>query len=332
MKLLVYLFLSFCLTSTVWSRPQSSTAPFEEESSQESVTLTQEEDRIVVKFGDELFTQYIFKGYEKPILYPVMAPGEVAITRHYPMEKGKAGEATDHPHQKSIFFAHGNINGHNFWNLGGGTIVIDKVVSTQQSESRGFITSTHLWKTAENETLLKDETTLTFRQQGNTRSIEYQVKLIASEQDLNFVDDKLSKEGTMAIRTHPALRLVHKDKRKKAAGRAINSEGTTGKAIWGEKAKWVLYQGPIEDQNYAIAMFDHPKNLRHPTTWHARHYGLVAANPFGISHFLKEESGAGDYTLKEGDSLTLRYLFVFTQGEVSPEDVEARFSEWTEKE
>ena len=92
----------------------------------------------------------------------------------------------------------------------------------------------------------------------------------------------------------------------------------------------MLYQGPINKENYAVAMFDHSDNLRHPTTWLARDYGLVAANPFGVSHFLKKKRGAGNYTLKKGESLTLKYLFVFTQGEVSKEDMESQFKSWTQ--
>ena len=327
MRIVVSLCLSFCVASFCWAAPQSDSVAAQAL----KVSVVQKEDRIAVKFGEELFTQYIFKGFEKPILYPVMAPGNVAITRSFPVEKKAPGEATDHPHHKSIFFGQGNISGHNFWTMGHGTIVLDKVMQAQANEDNAVITTSHLWKTKQNETLLRDETKLTFSQQGNTRSIEYEIRLIASEQELVFTDDKNGKEGTMAIRTHPALRLRHRNKRQPATGRARNSEGTTGKAIWGEKAKWVLYQGPINDQNYAIAILDHPGNLRHPTTWMARDYGLVGANPFGLSHYLGKERGAGNYTLKKGESLTLKYLFVFTKGDVSAGDMDARFKGWTEK-
>lgn len=330
MRLLVSLCLTLCVTSTGWAFPQSDNASSAAEPPKAQVSLAKKEDRIAVKFGDELFTEYIFKGFEKPILYPVMAPGNVAITRSFPVEEKAAGEATDHPHHKSIFFGQGNISGHNFWTMGHGTIVLDKVTQTQENPNNAVISTSHLWKTKQNETLLRDETKLTFSQHKNSRMIEYEIKLIASEQDLTFTDDKNGKEGTMAIRTHPALRLTHRNKRKPATGGALNSQGTTGKAIWGEKAKWVLYQGPIDNHNYAIAMFDHPENLRHPTTWMARDYGLVAANPFGLSHFLEKERGAGNYSLKKGESLTLKYLFVFTRGDVSKDDMDARFKSWTQ--
>ena len=34
-----------------------------------------------------------------------------------------------------------------------------------------------------------------------------------------------------------------------------------------------------------VTLMDHPSNLRHPTWWHARDYGFMAANPFGRAAF-----------------------------------------------
>ena len=82
------------------------------------------------------------------------------------------------------------------------------------------------------------------------------------------------------------MRLSPDEKRgvEKVTGQALNSNGTSGKSIWGESAKWVYYWGTINDKAVGIAIFDHPSNLRHPTAWHAREYGLVAANPFGLHY------------------------------------------------
>lgn len=64
-----------------------------------------------------------------------------------------------------------------------------------------------------------------------------------------------------------------------------------------------------------IAIFDHPDNLRHPTYWHVRDYGLFAANPFGIHDFVPgTPKGTGDYLLKRGESLTLRYRLCLHRG------------------
>src|SRR5262245_22177026 len=45
----------------------------------------------------------------KPYLWPILGPGNVPVTRAWPMETGKANESNDHPHQKSAWFCHGDV-------------------------------------------------------------------------------------------------------------------------------------------------------------------------------------------------------------------------------
>jgi hypothetical protein len=78
-----------------------------------------------------------------------------------------------------------------------------------------------------------------------------------------------------------------------------------------------------------VACFDHPSNLRYPTTWHARDYGLVAANPFGLHDFQKLPKGAGDYTLKAGSPLTLRYRWLFHKGDTAGAKIAERWQAWS---
>lgn len=153
----------------------------------------------------------------------------------------------------------------------------------------------------------------------------------ATNGDIQFDD---TKEGLFAIRTHPDLRLTASPKHgvDQVYGTAINSEGVTGKDVWGKQAKWLLYNGTIDGTPMSIAMFDHPTNLRHPTTWHARDYGLVTANPFGLHHFLKQDKGAGAFRIKQGDNLFLRYHIEFFKGNVSPEEVERKYRLFAAKE
>jgi hypothetical protein len=133
----------------------------------------------------------------------------------------------------------------------------------------------------------------------------------------------------MAIRLHPALRL----KGKVATGHCINSEGDKDKDCWGKRAKWVAYWGVIDGKTCGVAVFDHPTNLRHPTWWHARDYGLVAANPFGITDFEKgkHKRGAGDYTLKQGETLDLRYRFVFFAGTAEQAKIGEKYEQWVKE-
>lgn len=279
------------------------------------VKLEKSNERIVVTVDGKPFTTYIFEGRAKPILYPIHTPGGTPMTRRYPIEDAGPTEAKDHPHHASLWFTHGDVNGYSFWHIGKktGTIVNDSVETDSDA-----IRSKNKW-VADGKTLLTDETTIRFSASKDARTIDFTIKLIASEGDVKFGE---TKEGSMGIRSHPNLRL----KGKSANGKALNSEGVSGKAVWGKDAKWVAYWGKVDDKPVGFAIFDHPSNPRHPTGWHARDYGLVAANPFGGYVFDKSKpKGSGTLNLKKGESLTLRYRFVFYTGEASAERIEKMY-------
>ncbi|MEM7784164.1 MAG: DUF6807 family protein, partial [Planctomycetota bacterium] len=110
--------------------------------------------------------------------------------------------------------------------------------------------------------------------------------------------------------------------------KAFNSVGDVGKDLWGKKAAWIVYQGPIEGNDVSIAIFDHVDNLRHPTTWHARDYGLIAANPFGLHHFQKQPQGVGAVVIEKGKSLTLNYRLQIFEGLIDEQHASEVFQEF----
>ena len=110
------------------------------------------------------------------------------------------------------------------------------------------------------------------------------------------------------------------------AARMMASDGKINGEIWGTRQDWVDYTGPVHGELWGITMMDGPDNLRHPETWHARDYGLLAANPFGLHEFLHEAKGAGDFTLAPGQTLHLRYRLLFHPGERSLTDLNAQYA------
>ena len=128
------------------------------------------------------------------------------------------------------------------------------------------------------------------------------------------------------------LRLRSDEKRGNhtAKGNSINSEGVEGKAMWGKRAKWVDYWAPIDGNTVGVAIMDHPSNPRHPTWWHARDYGLIAANPFGIHDFEKKPKGTGDMVIANGESKTFRYRFLFHRGDVNEANVPGAFADFSQ--
>jgi hypothetical protein len=276
---------------------------------QVSISHQPDEDQIRVKLDGELFTKYIYEGNPHPILYPVHGPHGVRMNRHYPLKKGVDGESSDHPHQRSLMYGHGKINGHSFWNNMDNHVVLDEVLKA----SGNTIKTRNKWM-ADGEVQCTDTRRITFRDVPGGRAIDYEITLHASEGGLTIGD---TKEGTMAMRMHPNLRIDR-------GAYAANSNGTTGKPIWGEAAKWVYYADKIDGRNVGVAILDHPGNPRHPSTWHAREYGLATANPFGYKFFLGDDHN-GKMKIHPGGDVTFSYRFLFIEGKGKSADIGKRW-------
>ena len=299
------------------------------------VVLGRHDDRVTVTVDGAEFTSYVFKGHDKPILYPLRGPGGVPLTRSWPVEKGIAGEPEDHPHHESLWFTHGSVNGHDFWAPRAhgagpdGPIPHVEHVSVDRCESgeTAILETTSRWIAPDGNPVLTERRRMVFSADPTARSVEVRLDLVADAGPVTFGD---TKEGTFALRVRPQLQPKDSNGSQGAVGTLVNSEGLVDAAVWGKRARWVDYSGPIDGTRFGIAMLDHPANLRHPTWWHAREYGLSGANPFGIHDFTGEPEGTGNHTVAPGETLSLRYLVVFHEGDAAAADIDGRWKLWTE--
>ncbi len=295
------------------------------------VVITESDGKAVVTIGGELFTEYVFSGHAKPILYPIIGPHGIEMTRHYPMKEGVDNEASDHPHHKSLWYTHDDVNGVQFWMEypGRSSKQPGKIRQKEMKIDGASIVTENQWTAPDGKVVCRDSRTITFGASDVGRFIDFTITLKAADGEVVFGD---TKEGSMGIRTHPMLRLQADEKRGNhtAKGKSINSEGVEGKEMWGKRAKWVDYWAPIDEHTVGIAIFDHPSNPRHPTWWHARHYGLIAANPFGIHDFEKKPAGTGDMKIAAGESVTFRYRFLFHQGDNQQADIAGQYKLFSE--
>jgi hypothetical protein len=258
-----------------------------------------------VEISGGLFTEYRYQDQRQPILYPVLGPGGVRMTRDFPMGITE-GEARDHPHQQSLWFAHGDVNGRDFWSGGDGSRIVH--AGFLPVAGTDAIRVMNRWEDGDGKVICEDERLLRFGGGDTARWIDYAVTIHASKGAITLGD---TKEGTMGIRMAASLRLAGPV----AEGSAVNSEGLTDGDVWGERAKWIDYFGPVGEGVVGIAIFDHPDNPRHPTWWHARDYGLCAANPFGVHDFEGAAAGTGDLVVEDGEKVTFRYRFYFHLGD-----------------
>lgn len=297
------------------------------------VKLTRSDDRVRVEFGGQLFTEYIFKGTPKPYLYPVLAADGTEMTRNFPMKKDVPGEVKDHPHHRSVFFTHGDVNGFDFWAETNGAKqgkIVSKSVEHSVKNGVGVIRAQNEWVGPDGKVQLTDDTTIRLHGAADGRYIDYEVTLKApADKPVVFGD---TKEGSMAIRLPLWMTPPHsyneetvddkgQKKRQKVAhegkGTIINAEGVKNTPTWGKKSVWVDYYAPKDGKVYGVAMFDHPQNPRHPTWWHVRDYALFAANPWGKHDFesLKDDPKAGNMEIAAGKSVTFRWRMYFHQGD-----------------
>ncbi len=298
-------------------------------------------DPIEIRWGGELVTAYqTSNDLPKPFFYPLMGPTGENVTRHWPMEEGHETEATDHPHHRSLWFGLGKVNGYDFWHEPASKkpegYKFGKTVHTglngmqiKGSENAIILRTTDDWVTYdEGIKICQDKRTYRLeRRDDGTLSIDATITIEASDGDVEILDDK---EGAFAMRVMPTLRLEGDH----AKGSILNSEGNEGKEAWGKRANWVAYQGvDSKGDKLGIAMFDHPTSFRHPSWWHARHYGLFAVNPFGQGNFDKDApKDAGNYTIKHGDSITLKYRVLIYPGNADADTLNAEFAKFSETE
>ncbi len=279
------------------------------------VKISEAGKTLKVQINGKLFTEYNYQDVPRPFFYPVIGPTGVNVTRNWPMKEGK-DEAQDHVHHKSLWFTHGEVNGQDFWGEGGrsGKIVHDKFVKVESGAKAGVIEDKNKWVARDGKVVCTDTRTHKFYNRPDGRMMDFEITIHASEGKVVLGD---TKEGSMAIRLAPTMRL----KGKVGKGHIINSEGDKDKTTWGKRAAWCDYYGPVEGKTVGVAIFDHPKNPKHPTWWHVRDYGLFAANPFGVHNFEGGKKGVGDIVIEAGKSLTFKYRFYFHKGDAKQAQV-----------
>ena len=290
------------------------------------VKLTKETDRVRVEIGGRLFTAYVFGGgATRSYCYPILSADGTSLTRDFPM-KETPGEETDHPWHRPIMFAHAFVNGVDFWNEGGGDAgKSPKAKGRSNHESFleitdgnvGVIRTRNRWSDPTGKLICTDERTLRFHGEGDARFIDFEITVHAlPDQPLLFGDNK---DGTMAIRLPLWMTLPHKYKNAQVpgVGHLLTSTGVRDAEAWGKRADWCSYYAERNGKTYGVTIFDHPQNLRHPTWWMARDYGLFGANPFGQHDYekLTDQPHIGDYTIPAGGSLTMRYRFYFHESD-----------------
>lgn len=302
----------------------------------ESVTLTKHGDAIQVKIGGKPFTTYNFDPViSKAFLEPLRDARGVIVTRVLAVGNeippGREHDPGFEPHQRSMYFGHGDIDGYSFWIEEAfkkyygrsapakyGRMVLRRIDEMKSGPTWGVIRATFDLDGPDHVPIAEETQEYKFSGDAESRVIDCEFVIKAGKDPVHFGD---TKEGTFAIRLAPALDAP--------AGTMVNSEGGAGEPqVWGKRADWVNVDGVIDGKTLGVAVFDGPDSFRHPTYWHARGYGLLAANPFGLSYFYADPKRDGSYTLPAGESVRFRYRVLIHEGSYMDAHIAQKYSEY----
>jgi hypothetical protein len=299
------------------------------------VKIVAGEEKYSVEIDGKPFTDFYFgKDTQKPYLHPLRAASGTIVTRAYPMVDTIAGESKDHPHHRGLWFTHGDVNGFDFWanepsqeSPKKGRVVLKRIGAKSKSDE-GYLDAVFDWVDPSGKPLLTETRRMTFYAHPTLRIIDFDIALKALKKKVTFGD---TKEGTFAIRL--AAGLEEPQKRSLAdpprTGKMVSAEGAEGERnVWGKRSPWVDYSGRLGNEALGIAIFDNPKNPKHPTYWHSRSYGLFAANIFGEHDFYNDKTRNGSVTLEPGKTLRFRYRVVIHPGDTKAADIPKLYQEY----
>jgi Family of unknown function (DUF6807) len=267
--------------------------------------------QFAVTIGGKPFTTYRYgeEFPDKPVFYPVMSPNGARVNREYPMVEKVPGESADHPHHQSMWFTYDEVNGTNFWNP---EKTGRRIAQRQASLSGKTLVALLDWKDKDGKVVLEETKRVSFGGGQDAFWMDHDITLKAPNVAVSMGD---TKEGAFGIRLNDTL------KENGGSGKYINAEGLeTAANVWGKTSPWVAIRGVVTDatgkQDVTVAIFAHPSGLNSPPYWHARDYGLFAANPFGRkSYDPKQETRITQ--LAVGQSLHLRFRLAVYSGQIA---------------
>jgi len=326
------------LSSSILLFSQSSSKPMVD------LKVNEAEKKVDVMVDGKLFTAYIYPdNIKKPVLWPLISQAGNMLTRSFPMIN-KEGDRSDHPHHVGVWLNYGDVNGLDFWNNSEaiapersdryGTIYHRSIDKTKSGKGTALLVTSSDWESPDQTKMLEEQTSFKFIALENMRIIDRITTLKAIIDEVNFTDNK---EGMFAIRvarelelpsdkptklvdSHGIVTRVDKMDNTFVKGNYRSAEGVEGKEVWGTRCRWMKLSSEIKGEQVALVIIDHPSNVGYPTYWHARDYGLFAANTLGQKIFSDGENEL-NFSLKKGESVTFKYRLVIAAENLTDDQI-----------
>jgi Methane oxygenase PmoA len=345
-------FLSLALACAVTAVASAQGTPPRGTANQIQLVRNDADRRVDVLVEGQPFTSYIYPtAVKKPVLYPLRTASGILVTRGFPLDP-RPGERVDHPHHVGLWLNYENVNGLDFWNNSDaipaarapkmGTILHRAIRGMQNGNGEATLDVTSEWVDPQGKALLREDTRFIFHAGPSMRGIDRITTLTALADTVRFPD---AKDGMLGLRVVRALEQpsMQPEVFTDASGHAtavpvLNNDGVTGRyrsstglegdSVWATRGRWVTLSGVVQEEPVTIAMLDHPSNVGFPTYWHARGYGLFAANPLGGKAFSKGKEEL-NFRLAPGQSTTFRHRILILSGVTTTQQIERFYQDFT---
>ncbi len=200
---------------------------------------------------------------------------------------------------------------------------------TINAGTEGILQYSARWTNRQQKPMLREQTTFFFTATAGERIIDRITVLTAvADEGVSLPD---AKDGLLGLRVTKELQIpsntpgqfvddkgnittVAAGNTPDINGNYLTSEGKTGDSAWGTRGTWCMLYGKIQNDTLSVVIIDNPANPGYPTYWHARGYGLFAANPLGQAIFSYKTVNMNLH-LAKGQSATFRYRIVIAAGD-----------------
>ena len=276
---------------------------------QPAIEFDRQPGAVPITAAGEPVATYFYADQEiaRPFFAHVHAPGGVPVTRNHPPRPGI--DETDHGtagnyFHPGIWLAFSNLNGSDYWRLKAAVRHEAFVDEPAIREGRGTFTVRNSYRDQQHSdvTVANEICRYTILALPSAYLLVSDSLFWSDDRELSFGDEE---EMGLAVRVATRLAVKH-------GGRLLASTGRTGeKQIRGQNATWCDYSGMTEGRHAGVLLVPDSANSL-TSRYHARDYGLLAANPFA-----RQSLDAGDKlttNIARGESLRLRFAVVLHSG------------------
>ena len=275
------------------------------------LTAVEEADRVVVKLGDAVVTEYLLRPEQKyPYFYPVNGPltGKSVTTE----------SSEPYPHHHSLFFGCDRVNGGNYWQDVNtrGQIVSRGIRILEAQGDRVVFKNRCRWVRDGAESPFMDERTITVQAPSPTlRVIDFEITVRA----LMDVQIQKTNHSLFSARMVPELSVT-------SGGTLVNADGYTKESgTFGMRSPWCHYygtrRGPGGQVVEGLAILVHPENRNTTPQWFTRDYGFFSPTPL----FWIEDA----ITVEKGQRSTMQYRVLVHGGELSADYINNALRNWS---